>query len=70
MENERNVTVFILVILTQNPQMQKIVFVVFLVLYMVTLSGNLLIVVTTTTSPALNSSMYFFLTHLSLVDAI
>ena len=65
MENERNVTVFILVVLTKNPQMQKIVFVVFLVLYMVTLSGNLLIVVTITTSSPLNSPMYFFLTHLS-----
>ncbi|XP_070328947.1 LOW QUALITY PROTEIN: olfactory receptor 4C12-like [Odocoileus virginianus] len=70
MQNERNVTMFILVGLTQNPQMQKVVFVVFLVLYMVTLSGNLLIVVTITTSQALNSPMYFFLTHLSLIDTV
>ena len=70
MENERNVTVFILVGLTQNPQMQKIVFVMFLILHMVTLSGNLLIMVSITTSPALNSPMYFFLIHLSLVNAI
>uniref|UniRef100_A0A8C6CU64 Olfactory receptor n=1 Tax=Moschus moschiferus TaxID=68415 RepID=A0A8C6CU64_MOSMO len=70
MENERNVTTFILLGLSQNPQMQKALFVVFLVLYMITLSGNVLIVVTITTSPALNSPMYFFLTHLSLIDTI
>lgn len=70
MENKRNVTEFILIGLTQNPQMQKVVFLVFLVLYVVTLSGNLLIVVTITTSRALNAPMYFFLTHLSLIDTI
>nr|XP_012417514.1 PREDICTED: olfactory receptor 4C12 [Odobenus rosmarus divergens] len=70
MENKRNVTEFILIGLTQNPTMQNIVFLGFLVLYMVILSGNLLIVVTITTSQALNSPMYFFLTHLSLIDTI
>ncbi|XP_004447466.1 olfactory receptor 4C12 [Dasypus novemcinctus] len=70
MGTERNVTEFILLGLTQNSKMQKVVFVVFLVLYLITLSGNLLIVVTIATSPALNSPMYFFLTHLSLIDTI
>ncbi|XP_030188483.1 olfactory receptor 4C12 isoform X2 [Lynx canadensis] len=70
MENKRNVTEFILIGLTQNPKMQNIVFLGFLILYMVTLSGNLLIVVTVTTTQTLNSPMYFFLTHLSLIDTI
>ncbi|XP_021119798.1 olfactory receptor 4C12-like [Heterocephalus glaber] len=70
MENKRNVTKLILIGLTQSPQVQKVVFVVFLVLYTVTLSGNLLIVVTIVSSQALSSPMYFFLSHLSLIDTI
>ncbi|XP_066110008.1 olfactory receptor 4C12-like [Saccopteryx bilineata] len=70
MESKRNVTEFILAGLTENPQMQKVVFLLFLVLYVVTLAGNLLIVVTVPTSQALSSPMYFFLTHLSLIDII
>ncbi|XP_038170666.1 olfactory receptor 4C12-like [Arvicola amphibius] len=70
MENKRNVSEFILIGLTQNPQVQKVVFVTFLVLYMVTISGNLLIVVTIILSRALSSPMYFFLSHLSLIDMI
>ncbi|XP_023362159.1 olfactory receptor 4C12-like isoform X2 [Sarcophilus harrisii] len=65
-----NVTEFILLGLTQNPKMQKIIFIVFLVLYMVTLAANLLIVITITTSHALGSPMYFFLAHLSFIDTI
>ncbi|XP_069888118.1 olfactory receptor 4C12-like [Dipodomys merriami] len=70
MESKRNVTEFILIGLTQNSQMQKVVFVIFLILYIMTLSGNLLIVVTIIHSQALSSPMYFFLSHLSLIDTI
>ncbi|XP_051822560.1 olfactory receptor 4C12-like [Antechinus flavipes] len=70
MEIGRNVTEFILIGLTQNLKMQKIIFVLFLVLYTITLTGNVLIVVTITSSKSLNTPMYFFLAHLSFVDTI
>ncbi|XP_062053983.1 olfactory receptor 4C5-like [Lepus europaeus] len=63
-----NVTEFILLGLTPNPDMQKLLFAVFTIIYFLTLVGNILIVVTVTTSPALGSPMYFFLSFLSFID--
>ncbi|XP_028372324.1 olfactory receptor 4A15-like [Phyllostomus discolor] len=70
MEQRTNVTEFVLLGLTQSLQGQKILFVVFLFIYMVTLAGNLLIVVTVVVSSALGAPMYFFLGYLSLIDAV
>ena len=69
MERMSNVTEFILLGLTQNPGLQTLLFAVFLIIYLITLAGNLLIPITVFTSPALGSPMYYFLSYLSMIDA-
>ncbi|XP_036884298.1 olfactory receptor 4C15-like [Sturnira hondurensis] len=70
MQNHSFVTEFVFLGLSQNPNVQKIAFVIFLLSYMATLVGNLLIVVTISSSSVLLSSpMYLFLAFLSLLDA-
>ncbi|EHB11070.1 Olfactory receptor 4C15 [Heterocephalus glaber] len=46
MQNQSVVTEFVLLGLSQNPRVQKIAFVVFLLIYFATMGGNMLIVVT------------------------
>uniref|UniRef100_A0A8C4FFW1 Olfactory receptor n=1 Tax=Catagonus wagneri TaxID=51154 RepID=A0A8C4FFW1_9CETA len=69
MDQRNNVTEFILLGLTQSIQGQKLLFVMFLLIYIVTMVGNLLIVVTLVVSPTLDAPMYFFLGYLSFMDA-
>ena len=64
-----NVTEFVLLGLTQNPQVQKILFIVFLFIFLFTVLANLLIVITIALSPTLSAPMYFLLTYLALLDA-
>ncbi|XP_070282601.1 olfactory receptor 4A15-like [Myotis yumanensis] len=70
MGSRNNVTEFILLGLTQSPEGQKVLFVVFLLIYIVTVVGNLLVMVTITSSPLLGSPMYFFLAYLSFIDTV
>ncbi|XP_037695979.1 olfactory receptor 4C5-like [Choloepus didactylus] len=67
-EMMNNVTEFVLLGLTQKLYVQKLLFIVFTLIYFLTLTGNLLIVVTITTSPLLECPMYFFLSFLSFID--
>ncbi|VTJ78953.1 Hypothetical predicted protein [Marmota monax] len=70
MQNQSFVTEFVFAGLSQNPTVQKIVFVVFLLVYIATIAGNMLIVVTILCIPSLlGCPMYFFLAVLSLQDA-
>ncbi|XP_069326014.1 olfactory receptor 4C15-like [Eulemur rufifrons] len=69
MQNQSFVTEFVFLGISQNPNVQKILFVVFFFLYFAIVGGNTLIVVTILSSPALlGSPMYFFLTFLAFLD--
>ncbi|XP_067397682.1 olfactory receptor 5V1-like [Emydura macquarii macquarii] len=68
MENQTTVTEFILLGLSSDPQMQIFLFLVFSVIYLNTLVGNIVIMVVIRTDSHLHTPMYFFLFHLSIVD--
>ncbi|XP_077688476.1 olfactory receptor 5V1-like [Eretmochelys imbricata] len=68
MENQTKVTEFILLGLSSDPQVQIFLFLVFLVIYLVTLVGNILIMLVIGADSHLHTPMYFFLFHLSFVD--
>ncbi|XP_049746244.1 olfactory receptor 5M9-like [Elephas maximus indicus] len=68
MPNFTDVTEFILLGLTSHQELQVLFFVVFLVVYMITVMGNIGMVILISISPQLQSPLYFFLSHLSFVD--
>ncbi|GAB1286548.1 Olfactory receptor [Apodemus speciosus] len=68
MADMHNVTEFIFLGLSSNPEVQRVCFVIFLLLYMAIVLGNLLMVVTVAVSRNLGSPMYFFLSSLSFVE--
>ncbi|XP_058382863.1 olfactory receptor 5M10 [Diceros bicornis minor] len=67
-QNHTLVTEFILLGLTEDPVLEKILFGVFLVIYLITLAGNLCMITLIRTNSHLQAPMYFFLSHLSFVD--
>ncbi|XP_065447299.1 olfactory receptor 5AR1-like [Chrysemys picta bellii] len=68
---ERNytaVTEFVLLGFTQNPKVQVILLVMFLLIYMLILVGNLTLVTLIRTDSQLHTPMYFFISNLALLD--
>ena len=68
MENRNNVTVFILLGLSQNKNIEIFCFVLFLFCYTAIWMGNLLVMISIVCSPLIDQPMYFFLNYLSLSD--
>ncbi|XP_021068867.1 olfactory receptor 10A5-like [Mus pahari] len=67
--NQTRITEFILMSFSSLPsEIQTLLFVVFLTIYLVTLLGNSLIILVTLADPMLQSPMYFFLRNLSFIE--
>nr|XP_005331716.1 olfactory receptor 1444 [Ictidomys tridecemlineatus] len=68
MENNTEVTEFILLGLTDDPKLQVLLLLVFLSIYLITLVGNGGMMVIILLDSRLHTPMYFFLSNLSFVD--
>ncbi|KAM9121524.1 olfactory receptor 14A16-like [Pangshura tecta] len=68
MSNQTTVSEFLLLGFSDVRELQILHFVVFLVIYMVALIGNLLIITAIALDPHLHTPMYFFLVNLSILD--
>ncbi|MBZ3874984.1 Olfactory receptor 7G3 [Sciurus carolinensis] len=54
--------------LSEDPELQPVIFGLFLSMYLVTVLGNLLIILAVSSDSHLHTPMYFFLSNLSLTD--
>ncbi|XP_006888282.1 PREDICTED: olfactory receptor 8S1-like [Elephantulus edwardii] len=68
MSNLTIFTEFILLGLPADPHTQALLFVLFLVMYLLTLLGNLVMILVIRVDSHLHTPMYFFLGHLSFLD--
>uniref|UniRef100_A0A4X2KL38 Olfactory receptor n=1 Tax=Vombatus ursinus TaxID=29139 RepID=A0A4X2KL38_VOMUR len=66
--NQTVVTEFIFLGFSNHPELQGLFFLIFSVVYLVTLLGNLLILTAIRINPVLHTPMYYFLSNLSFLD--
>ncbi|XP_076975767.1 olfactory receptor 8H1-like [Tamandua tetradactyla] len=66
--NNTNVPDFILVGLTDSEEIQQVVFMLFLLIYLITVLGNAGMILIIHLDLQLQTPMYFFLSHLSFLD--
>ncbi|XP_012669451.1 olfactory receptor 5G3-like [Otolemur garnettii] len=67
-KNQTVVTEFFFVGLTEHPYQKIVLFIAFLLIYLITLGGNIGMIILIWIDPRLHTPMYFFLSHLSFVD--
>ncbi|XP_053903965.1 olfactory receptor 11L1-like [Malaclemys terrapin pileata] len=67
-DNRTVITEFILLGFRNLPELQILLFLVFLVIYIVTMSGNILIIALVVADQHLHTPMYFFLGNLSFLE--
>ncbi|XP_004601946.2 olfactory receptor 6C2-like [Sorex araneus] len=68
MRNHTAITTFILLGLTDDPQLQIILFIFLLINYMLSLVGNLVIIILTFVDAHLKTAMYYFLQNFSFLE--
>ncbi|XP_042532240.1 olfactory receptor 4D6 [Dipodomys spectabilis] len=68
--NHTTVKEFVFLALTRFRELEFLLFVLFLSVYVTTLLGNVLIVVTITSEPRLHTPMYFLLRNKSILDIV
>ncbi|XP_036901851.1 olfactory receptor 7A10-like [Sturnira hondurensis] len=66
--NGTHIPQFYLLGLSEEPELQPVLFGIFLSMYLITVLGNLLIMLAVSSDSHLHTPMYFFLSNLSLVD--
>ncbi|XP_007956675.2 olfactory receptor 18-like [Orycteropus afer afer] len=67
-QNRTDVSEFLLLGLSEDPELQPLVFGLFLSMHLITVAGNLLIILAVSSDTRLHTPMYFFLSNLSLAD--
>ncbi|XP_055969001.1 olfactory receptor 7A10-like [Sorex fumeus] len=66
--NFTEITEFLLLGFSEEPEVQPLIFYLFLSMYLITVLGNLLIILAVSSDSRLHTPMYFFLSNLSFVD--
>ncbi|XP_069332123.1 olfactory receptor 7A10-like [Eulemur rufifrons] len=66
--NDTRISEFLLLGFSEDPELQPVLFGLFLSMYLITVLGNLLIILASVSDSHLHSPMYFFLSNLSFAD--